>query len=249
MGMLPTYILQDAYSCVETACWRQLKSMQPPTADWQELAKLYVHPDDHPVCHRAMSLYAKSVTGQCYRHRIELPSGWQSEVRVHVKAEDKFFFPEIPTLDIDRESEFYRSILEWVEWDEDLSTRWANVRSMIQAFDDSGQPVSVLKELWPDFDLLFDVREGDGYMRRSGNGVNGWVEKYRQLGRPRSFDMPVPNCMTHLNDVRRTVLSVTLMPKSFEHPPAKDAEVHMSRKVDLITTPWGTRVAPVTGDI
>jgi hypothetical protein len=245
MGMLPTYIMQDVTNCIHTACWRQLKSMPRPTEDWKELARLYVHPDDHPICHRALHLYEKSVTSQVYRHHIETKTGWRSTVNVTVKAENQFFFPEIPTLDIDRESEFYRSLVEWVEWDEEISTRWVNVLGMVKAFDETDQPLSVLKELWPEFDLILGIKGG----ARQNNGTKTWVEKFRQLGKPRSSDMPVINTMMHLEEIRRTVLSVLMMPQEFELSEAKDAYVHMYRRQETITTPWGMKLVPITPNL
>jgi hypothetical protein len=214
------------------------RSWAPPRFDFDAVREHFVQPSDWPILERAAAVSPRSPMHESYSVAIEV-DGWDTEFRVSMppRTEGKphFLWPTEPTRLVPErhESELMEQVYQWAEHRAETAIRWALVEGMFNEFDRSAQPVSVLKELWPDFDMLLHAIPG----YKLGRETREWLERFHNAPRPRRVDVPVPDCVDLLEDVRSTVLAMTLMPKELPAREEGSYKVWLSdyKKVQL---PW-----------
>jgi hypothetical protein len=205
--MFPAYVRAEINNAITYGARHHYNSWKPPRWVIQDAIDHFVQPSDVPILKRAIEVCPNNNQSRVFRQEIEV-DGWVTRLGVNVPDTQIILWPEQPTRECPMDTPQMVAVHEWAEHRRDAATAWMLVEGLIDEFDHSAQAISVLRDLWPDFDMLLHCIPG----RKLDREVEAWLEKFHSAPAPRRVTMPVPDCMDLLEDARSTVLSMTLMP-------------------------------------
>lgn len=239
--MFPAYVRNDIDRALNYGCCHQANGMPWPHFTFKEAREHFVQPADWPILERAAT-----ILGLKERESYTIPlqvEGWMCSFSIDLPELKGWLWPREPTVGMIHErgySEQMEAVYQWAEHRRDTARQWALVEGMIDAFDASGRPVSMLRDLWPDFDMLLTLPG-----RRVDYKTREWVAKqFRGAGKPRYVEFPVANTMDYLEEIRSTVLAMTLMPEELPSPPEGAYNCRIWDHGNMIELPWGAKLRP-----
>lgn len=210
--MLPNFVYDHACQCIRRACCGEMKLLtpQPPTEDEMATFIANYNSYDLETMERAAALYPDLRHERQYYGAADKDDFGYSITFIAAKS-DKYLWP-LSALghpnQLPRDHKIHKNLMEVIDYWTDVQKKWTLVMGMLEMLNNTGQPVSVLKHLWPDFTILFDLPTS-----RVDLPARRWAsETWANLGQPRSPDSEVPNAMELLEDIRRTVLTMAFYP-------------------------------------
>lgn len=236
----PNYVAPVVRHAIHAQCRRQIEFFQPPAMSVDEGIDLLIAPENQEYCKKAFEIFNRVTSRHTYHYALTSNSG-HTTVNLYIDCSTggKVLWPDRVQRNLEDTPTVYNSVLEWIEWVDECIEKWALVRGLFDAFVQVDTHTH-LKYAWPDFHLLFNrVSVADGPR------VLEWWNKIVPTS-PGRFDPPVPDCMDHLEEARRTVLSNSIA----ETPVITNAQVKFRIKVEDKSfkryTPWGLTSAFAT---
>lgn len=229
----PNYVAPVVRHAIHAQCLRQIEFFQPPTLSVDEGINLFISPENQEYCKQAFLIFNRNASSHTYHYELTSNSG-HTNINLYIDCRHggKVLWPDKVQRPLQDTPSFHNAILEWVEWVDECIEKWALVRGLFDAFVQVGAHTH-LKYAWPDFHLLFDrISVSDG------KRVVEWWNRITPTS-PGRFDPPVPDCMDHLEEARRTVLanSITETPAKIDAPVR--CRIGIEGKSFERYTPWG----------
>ena len=211
MAMFPNFMLHATKRIMFNQADRHFRTFMPKFMDDDACLTHFVQPADHHVCKRAYEMYIGPTHRPNPRYSIRLHSynGRSYDVQVDpYDANGNIMYPATQSIEPPgpNDSEYVENYNNWCDFHEETQTAWATTFGIFYAFGESDRPLSQLKAVWPNFDVIWRLPgvHLDSQQRE-------WVSKWDSIGKPRTIDYPVPDCMDHIETARATVMSMMLL--------------------------------------